>query len=76
MRIYVRVMPRASKNEVIKISEGEYKVRVTAPPEKGKANETVTELLADYFDVSKYAVNIIAGKTTKTKIIDIRKSEK
>jgi len=71
MRIYVKVTPRAGKNEVLKISEGEYKVRVTAPPEKGKANEAVIELLADYFDVPKSLVNIVGGRTANTKIIDI-----
>jgi hypothetical protein len=71
MRIYARVTPRAGKNEVLKISDGEYKVKVTAVPEKGKANEKVVELLADYFGVSKSLVNIVGGKSTKTKIIDI-----
>jgi len=71
MRIYVKVTPRAGKNEVVKISEGEYRVKVAAPPEKGKANAAVVEILADYFGVSKSAVNIIGGKTARTKIIDI-----
>ena len=71
MRIYAKVTPRAGKNEVLKISDGEYKVKVTAVPEKGKANEKVVELLADYFGVPKSSVNIICGKSTKTKIIDI-----
>lgn len=63
--------PRAGRNEVIKISEGEYKVKVVDPPEKGKANEAVIKLLADYFDTPKSLVNIIGGKSTKTKIIDV-----
>ncbi len=71
MRIYVKVAPRAGKNEVIKISDAEYRVKVTAPPEKGRANKKVVELLADYFGVPKSAVKIVGGKTTKTKIIDI-----
>ncbi|MCX6762658.1 MAG: DUF167 domain-containing protein [Candidatus Moranbacteria bacterium] len=56
----------------MKISEGEYKVKVTAPPEKGKANVSVVELLADYFGVSKSSVNIVGGKSTRMKIIDIQ----
>ena len=71
MRIYVKVTPRAGKNEVLKISEGEYRVKVTAPPEKGKANEAVIELLADYFDVPKSLVSIIGGKSTRVKLIEI-----
>ncbi|OGI27441.1 MAG: hypothetical protein A2359_04885 [Candidatus Moranbacteria bacterium RIFOXYB1_FULL_43_19] len=71
MRIYVRVTPRAGKNEVLKISEGEYKVKVTAPPERGRANEKVIELLACHFEVPKSLVKIIAGKTARVKIIDV-----
>ena len=71
MRIYAKVTPRAGKNEVAKISEGEYKIKVTAVPEKGKANEAVVELLADYFSVPKSSVNIIGGKSARTKIIDV-----
>lgn len=63
--------PRAGRNEVIKISEGEYKVKVTAPPEKGKANEKVIELLAYHFKVPKSSLHIVAGKSAKIKIIDI-----
>jgi uncharacterized protein len=71
MRIYVRVTPRAGKNEVLKISEGEYKVKVTAPPEKGKANVAVVKLLADFFRVPKSSITIIGGKSTRVKLIEI-----
>ncbi|MFA5925924.1 MAG: DUF167 domain-containing protein [Parcubacteria group bacterium] len=71
MRIYAKVTPRAGKNEVLKISDGEYKVKVTAVPEKGKANEAVIKLLADYFDVPKSLISIIGGKSTRVKLIEI-----
>lgn len=71
MRIYAKVIPRAEKNEIEKISGAEYKIRVTSVPEKGKANEAVIELLADHFGVSKSSVNIVGGRSTKTKIIDV-----
>lgn len=73
MRIYVKVTPRAGKNEVFKISEGEYKIKVTAPPEKGKANERVVELLAYHFKMPKSSIRIVAGKSARIKIIDIGK---
>jgi len=47
-------------------------VKVTAVPEKGKANEAVIELLADYFDVPKSSINIVGGKSTRMKMIDIQ----
>jgi len=71
MRIYVKVSPRSSKNEVIKISEGEYKIKLTAPPVDGEANKQLIEILSDYFKVSKSLINIVGGKSARVKIIDI-----
>lgn len=71
MRIYVRVTPRTSKNEIIKLAEGEYKVKLTAAPVGGKANELLLECLAKHFRVAKSCVQIVGGKSAKTKIIDI-----
>lgn len=71
MRIYVRVTPRASKKEVVKISEGEYRVKLTAPPVDGKANDMLVEILSKHFNVAKSRISIVGGKTSKTKIIDI-----
>lgn len=71
MRIYVRVTARTSKNEVAKLGEGEYKVKLTAAPVDGKANEMLIRILAEYFHVAKSLVKIVGGKTAKTKIVDI-----
>jgi len=67
----VKVLPRSGRDEVIRISEEEYKVRVTAVPEKGKANEAVIKILADYFSLPKGLISIVGGKSARTKIIDI-----
>lgn len=71
MRIYIKTIPRASRNKIEKISEGEYKVWLTAAPINNKANEKLVEVLADYFAISKSLIKIIGGKTSKTKIIEI-----
>jgi len=71
MRIYIKVSPKSSRNEVTKISEGEYKVKLTAPPVDGKANEALINILARHFKVAKSSVRIVGGKTAKTKIVDI-----
>lgn len=73
MRIYVKVSPRSFKNEVVKISEGEYKVKLTAPPVDGKANKMLLDILADYFNISRSLITIIGGKTARVKIIEIIK---
>ena len=64
-------MPKSSRKEVIKISEGEYKIRLTAAPEKGAANLMLIAMLAEYFGVSKSRVKIVGGRTAREKIVDI-----
>jgi uncharacterized protein len=71
MRIYVKVSPRSSKNEVIEIAEGEYRVRLTAAPVDNKANEMLIRLLAKHFDVPKSSLRILSGKTAKVKLVEI-----
>ncbi len=70
-RIYVKVTPKAGKNQVKKITENEYKVWLTATPEKGKANKALIKLLAEYFGVSKSNVRILVGQTARIKIVDV-----
>lgn len=71
MRIYVKAIPRSSRNEVVKISEGEYKVKVTAPPVDGEANNMLIKVLAEYFKVPKSSLEIVGGKSAKKKIVDV-----
>lgn len=71
MRIYVKVSPRSSQNKVEKISEGDYKVKITAPPVDGQANDMLIKVLAEHFGVPKSNLKIVGGKSAKTKIIDV-----
>lgn len=71
MRIYIRVSPRSSRNEITKISEGEYRVKLTAPPVDGQANEMLVRMLADYFNTARSLIKIIGGKSAKIKIVEI-----
>ena len=72
MRIYVKVSPRSSRNEVTKTSEGEYRVKLTAPPVDGEANAMLIKILAEHFDVPKSSLSIIGGKSARTKIVEIK----
>jgi uncharacterized protein len=69
MIIKVRVSAGAKTEKVEKMDDGSFKVRVSLPPEKGKANERVVELLAEYFKVSKAKVAIISGNTFREKSV-------
>jgi uncharacterized protein len=71
MRIKIKVMTHAAKEEVVKQGD-EYVVRVKAEPKEGKANEAVIELIAKHFHVAKASVKIVSGLTSRNKFIDIR----
>jgi uncharacterized protein len=68
----VRIVPRASLNEIVGEIGGALKVRVAAPPVEGAANRELIRLLAKRFKLSKDAVEIVAGKASKNKIVRLR----
>lgn len=67
----VRVVPRASKSEVIGEHGGALKVRLFSAPVDGAANAELVKLLAKYFGVSRGNVEIVAGEASKSKRIRI-----
>ncbi len=71
MKISVKVIPNAHKNAVEGFSDGILKVRINAPPDKGKANEALIELLSVHFSVPKSHIRILSGKNCRLKKIEI-----
>jgi hypothetical protein len=68
----IKVIPRSKKNEVSgEMADGTVKVHVTAPPEKGKANEQVCAVLAAHYKVPARAVQIVTGHGGARKLIRI-----
>jgi uncharacterized protein (TIGR00251 family) len=63
----VRVTPRAKRNEVAGIRNGDLHIRTTAPPADGKANKAVVRLLADYLDVAPSRINLLRGEAHRNK---------
>ena len=67
----VRVVPRASKSEIVGDLDGALKIRIASPPVDGAANAELIKVLAKKFNVSKSAIEILSGQTSKTKQIKI-----
>jgi len=65
----VRVVPRASRTAAAGEHDGALKVRVSAPPVEGAANEELTRFLAKRLGVSAGSVEIVGGHTSKAKVI-------
>jgi uncharacterized protein (TIGR00251 family) len=71
VRLSVRVQPRASTNGIAGIHGNSLKVRLTAPPVEGAANEALVNFLADTFAVPRRAIKILAGESSRSKIVEI-----
>lgn len=70
--INCRVLPRSSRDEVVgEMADGTLKIKLASAPVDNKANESLIEILADYFQVSKSKIKIIRGRTNKNKIVEI-----
>ena len=71
MELTVRVTPRSSRNR-IEIVDGKVKVRVTAPPVEGEANEAVAKVVADFCGVPKSTVWVSKGHSGREKTLTIQ----
>jgi len=70
-RLDVRVQPRASRNEIVGVQGGALRVRLTAPPVDGAANEALIRLLAGELGVARRQVRIVAGATSRNKVVEV-----
>lgn len=68
----VRAQPGARRNAVLGEQAGALKVAVTAPPENGRANAALVEVLKDWLGVKRSQVELIAGQTSRNKVFLIR----
>jgi uncharacterized protein (TIGR00251 family) len=68
----VKVVARSAKSKVAgELGDGVLKVKIAAPPEKGKANEELCRVLAEHYGVPKSAVSIASGHTASLKLVKI-----
>jgi hypothetical protein len=70
--IPIQVQPKSSRNEIVSLQEGTLKIKVTAAPVDGKANEECISLLAGMLHVRKTDIAILKGHTVRRKIFFIK----
>jgi len=69
--IKVYLQPKSSKNEIVGPYRDGIKVKVTAPPIEGKANEALIRFLAKEFGISPSCVEILKGHHSREKTLKI-----
>jgi uncharacterized protein (TIGR00251 family) len=71
VKLWLQVYPNAARNELVGFSEGVLRLKVAAPPVKGKANKELIAFLAQKLGLSKGDLTILKGHGSKSKLISI-----
>lgn len=66
-----KIVPGSSRTAVCGLLDEMLKIKVSAPPEKGKANKCLLDFLAKQLGVKRNAVSIISGKTSRVKHVQV-----
>ncbi len=70
--IEVKVEPRSSKKGIAGVVGSMVKVKLTAPPVEGEANEQLIEVLSEVTGARKSDIRILRGLSSKRKVVEIR----
>ncbi|MBI4905009.1 MAG: YggU family protein [Acidobacteria bacterium] len=74
--IKVKVIPKSPKTEIVgTMGDGTLKIRVAAPPEKGKANAELIAFLAKHYGIPRANIDILTGETSHHKQVRLRAGE-
>jgi uncharacterized protein len=66
-----KIVPGSSKTAIVGLLENMIKIKVAAPPEKGKANQCLIAFLAKQLGVKKNAIRIVSGQSNPVKHVRI-----
>ncbi len=70
-RLSLKVVPGSSRDEIIGWLGDSLKVKVKAPPEKGRANKAVIALLADRLGIDASSIAMVSGHGSPAKVVDV-----
>jgi uncharacterized protein (TIGR00251 family) len=67
----IHVVPKSAKNECVGIQGNAIKLKITAPPVEGQANDACIRFLSDLLGVKKNQVTIVSGHKSRKKTVAI-----
>lgn len=65
------IQPRASRNKVVGVHDGNIKISLTAPPVDGKANSELVKFISRSLKIPKGAVEIVSGESSRRKLLAV-----
>lgn len=71
IRLRLRVSPGAARPSIVGRHGDAWKLRVAAPPEHGKANDAVVDLIAETLDLPRASVTLVSGGSSRNKIVEL-----
>jgi uncharacterized protein (TIGR00251 family) len=74
--LHLQIQPRSSKDSFGEIHNNRLKLRLTAAPVDGKANQRLLAFLAKQFGIPKAAVSITAGESSRLKTVVLQNPSK
>jgi uncharacterized protein (TIGR00251 family) len=74
--VEVKVEPRSSKKGLAGVMDNVLKVKLTAPPVEGEANDQLIEVLSEATGVRKSSIRIVRGLSSKRKVVEIKGIER
>ena len=70
-RLSLKVVPESSRDEIVGWLGDSLKMKVKAPPEKGRANEAVVALLAERLGIDASSIAVVSGHGSPAKVVDV-----
>jgi uncharacterized protein len=70
-RLSVTVSAGASRREIVGRHGDGWKATVTAPAERGRANEALLDLLAEALSVPNHDLTVVGGHTSRHKVVEV-----
>jgi uncharacterized protein (TIGR00251 family) len=71
VRLRLRIQPKAARTELVGLHGDAIRIRLTAPPVDGAANEALLKFLADKLSVPLRAVRLTAGEASRSKVVTV-----
>jgi len=71
VEITIKAVPGASRDRIVGPLGDALKVQVSAPPEKGKANQAIVDLISKTLGVSSRSIQVVQGQTNTRKVLKI-----
>lgn len=72
IHLEIRVQPRSSRNQILGEQEGFLRVKLTAPPVEGEANQALLDFMASQLHTSRKNLSILRGSNARQKLLEIR----